>query len=344
MEISLLLAQQILQLFLILLMGYAVVRCGLLKAADSRVLSVVMVYLALPCVVLKAFQIDDSPALRTGLLYAFAIAVLLHLLFLALTAVLKRPLQLDVIEGATLIYSNAAALVIPLVRALLGEEYVVYSCAFVIVQLILLWTHCSTSLQGGGAIEWKKILLNVNLISIVMGAVLFFAHIPLPGQLLGALNTMGDMVGPLGMLLAGMAIAESPLKQLFCTRRYYLPVALRLIGYPAAVLAVLRLLNAAAWVPDGRSILMTVYLAAITPACATLTSMAQLYHRNAAQSSALYVLSTLLSIVTMPVMIGLFALERRPFCVRRSICIQLDCGLVRAVAQGSFCRVPFARS
>ena len=108
MEISLLLAQQILQLFLILLMGYAVVRCGLLKAADSRVLSVVMVYLALPCVVLKAFQIDDSPALRTGLLYAFAIAVLLHLLFLALTAVLKRPLQLDVIEGATLIYSNAA--------------------------------------------------------------------------------------------------------------------------------------------------------------------------------------------------------------------------------------------
>ena len=300
MEISLLLAQQILQLFLILLMGYAVVRCGLLKAADSRVLSVVMVYLA--------FQIDDSPALRTGLLYAFAIAVVLHLLFLALTAVLKRPLQLDVIEGATLIYSNAAALVIPLVRALLGEEYVVYSCAFVIVQLILLWTHCSTSLQGGGAIEWKKILLNVNLISIVLGAVLFFAHIPLPGQLLGALNTMGDMVGPLGMLLAGMAIAESPLKQLFCTRRYYLPVALRLIGYPAAVLAVLRLLNAAAWVPDGRSILMTVYLAAITPACATLTSMAQLYHRNAAQSSALYVLSTLLSIVTMPVMIGLFAL------------------------------------
>ena len=126
--------------------------------------------------------------------------------------------------------------------------------------------------------------------------------------LLGALNTMGDMVGPLGMLLAGMAIAESPLKQLFCTKRYYLPVALRLIGYPVAVLAVLRLLNAAAWVPDSRSILMTVYLAAITPACATLTSMAQLYHRNAAQSSALYVLSTLLSIVTMPVMIGLFAL------------------------------------
>ena len=307
MEISLLLAQQILQLFLILLMGYAVVRCGLLKAEDSRVLSVIMVYLVLPCVVLKAFQIDDSPQLRQGLVYAFALAVLLHLLFLALTAALKKPLRLNTIEGATVIYSNAAALVIPLVKALLGEEYVVYSCAFVIVQLVLLWTHCSTSLQGGGAIQWKKILLNVNLLSIVAGALLFFAHISLPEQLVSTLNTMGNMVGPLGMLLAGMAIAESPLKQLFCTRRYYLPVALRLLGYPLAALLVLRLLNAAAWVPSGRAILMTVYLAAITPACATLTSMAQLYHQDAAQSSALYVLSTLLSIVTMPVMIGLFA-------------------------------------
>ena len=44
-------------------------------------------------------------------------------------------------EQVNIIYSNAAALVIPIVQALLGEKYVVYSCAFVIVQLVLLWTH-----------------------------------------------------------------------------------------------------------------------------------------------------------------------------------------------------------
>ena len=56
MQISLLLMQQIAQLFLILLMGYAVVKTGLLKASDSKVLSVVFVYLVMPCVVLNAFQ------------------------------------------------------------------------------------------------------------------------------------------------------------------------------------------------------------------------------------------------------------------------------------------------
>lgn len=55
MEISLLLMQQIAQLFIVLLMGYVVVKTGLLKASDSRVLSVVFVYLVMPCVVLNAF-------------------------------------------------------------------------------------------------------------------------------------------------------------------------------------------------------------------------------------------------------------------------------------------------
>ena len=70
MQISLILMQQIAQLFLILLMGYAVVKAGLLKASDSKVLSVVFVYLVMPCVVLNAFQIKDTPEIRTGLLYS----------------------------------------------------------------------------------------------------------------------------------------------------------------------------------------------------------------------------------------------------------------------------------
>ena len=70
MQISLLLMQQIAQLFLVLLMGYAVVKTDLLKASDSKVLSVVFVYLVMPCVVLNAFQIKDTPEIRTGLLYS----------------------------------------------------------------------------------------------------------------------------------------------------------------------------------------------------------------------------------------------------------------------------------
>ena len=74
MQISLILAQQIAELFLILLIGCVLVKARLLKSADSRVLSVVMVYAVMPCVIINAFQVDYSPAVVTGLLYAFALA------------------------------------------------------------------------------------------------------------------------------------------------------------------------------------------------------------------------------------------------------------------------------
>lgn len=308
MSISILLAEKIAQLFLILLMGYLVVRVGLLKPEDSRVLSVIMVYLVMPCMILNAFQIDNTPEVRTGIVYSFVVAGIMHLLFLALTALLKKPLKLDVIERCAVIYSNASALVIPLLEATLGSEYVVYSCGFIIVQLVLLWTHASSLLQGSSALDWKKVLTNINMIAIAAGALLYWFRVVLPAPLQNTMSTVGNMMGPMGMLLAGMAIAEKPLREVFCTRRNYLPTVLRLVVCPLVVLVLLWVCHASSWVADGKNILMTVYLAAITPACATVTSMAQLYDRDAAHSSALYVLTTLLSIVSMPVMIGLFDL------------------------------------
>ena len=280
MQISLLLMQQIAQLFLILLMGYAVVKTGLLKASDSKVLSVVFAYLVMPCVVLNAFQIKDTPEIRTGLLYSMGIAVGMHVVFLLLNALFRKALKLDAVEQVNIIYSNAAALVIPIVQAL----------------------------QGSAQLEWRKLLTNVNLIAIAAGALLYLLHVSLPAPITSTLSSVGNMIGPMGMLLAGMAIAEVPLKKVFCTPRNYLPVFLRLLGVPLVIVLLLWAVHASLWIPDGKSILMTVYLSAITPACATVTSMAQLYDRDASHSSAIYVLSTLLSILTMPLMIGSFEL------------------------------------
>ncbi|GAB2044542.1 AEC family transporter [Agathobaculum sp. TL06] len=306
MQISLILMREIVQLFIILLMGYIIVKAKLLRPEDSRSLSVVMVYLLTPCVIINAFQVEYTPQVMAGLIFSFAISIAAHILFLLLTRLLAGPLQLDVIERTAVIYTNAGILVIPLVNALLGPEYVIYSCAFIVVQQVLIWTHCRSLLCGTRGMEWRKLFLNVNIIAIVAGCALFLLRVPLPALINDTLGTLGDMFGPLGMLLAGMVIADTPLRRLFTTPRNYLPVLLRLLAFPLVTVLLLRISGAAGWVADGKNILMIVYLACITPACATVTSLAQLYDRNAAYSSALYVLTTLLSIVTMPVMIGVY--------------------------------------
>ena len=98
MSVSLTLLKEIIQLFLIMLMGWIVVKVKLLKSTDSRVLSVVMVYIVTPCVIINAFQIDASPQVQSGLIYSFVVAILVHVVYLAVTALLGKPLRMDVLE------------------------------------------------------------------------------------------------------------------------------------------------------------------------------------------------------------------------------------------------------
>ena len=306
MQISILLMQEIIKLFVIMFMGYAVVKAGLMKASESKSVSVILVYLVNPCVIVNAFQVEYTPEVQKGLILAVMAAVVIHLLYLLLTAILKHPLHLNVIERATAIYSNAGILVIPLVQVLLGREYVIYSSAFITVQLVLLWTHCKSMLCEESKLEWKKILLNVNIISIFVGVILFVSRISLPSGVQSVLGMMNNLMGPLGMLLAGMVIADVSMKNVFLRKRNYLSAALRLLIYPVLSLAVMKIISLFAPVSDFKQILLTVYLASVTPACTTVTSMAQLYDKDAGYASSLYVLTTLLSIVTMPVMVYLY--------------------------------------
>lgn len=306
MQISLLLMEEIIKLFVIMFMGYAVVKAGLMKSSESKSVSVILVYLVIPCVIIKAFQVDYTPDVQKGLFLAIAAAVAIHILFLLITIPLKKIFQMDVIEQATSIYSNAGILVIPLVQELLGQDYVIYSSAYIAVQLILLWTQGKNMLCEEEKLEWKKIFLNVNIISIIAGIVLFLFRIKLPAGVQDVLGMMNNMIGPLGMLLAGMAIAEVPLKSIFTKKRNYLSVAFRLLLYPVLGLFLMKAIQIVVNLENSSQILLTVYLACVTPACASVTSMAQLYDKDAAYASSLYVLTTLLSIVTMPVMVYLY--------------------------------------
>ena len=306
MQISLLLMEEIIKLFVIMFMGYAVVKAGLMKSSESKSVSVILVYLVIPCVIIKAFQVDYTPDVQKGLFLAIAAAVAIHILFLLITIPLKKIFQMDVIEQATSIYSNAGILVIPLVQELLGQDYVIYSSAYIAVQLILLWTQGKNILCEEEKLEWKKVFLNVNIISIIAGIVLFLFRIKLPAGVQDVLGMMNNMIGPLGMLLAGMAIAEVPLKSIFTKKRNYLSVAFRLLLYPVLGLFLMKAIQIVVNLENSSQILLTVYLACVTPACASVTSMAQLYDKDAAYASSLYVLTTLLSIVTMPVMVYLY--------------------------------------
>jgi predicted permease len=303
-----LLTQKILSLFLILLAGWVLVRLHVLRGEDSRVLSSLSLYLIMPCVILNAFQIDQTEEIRAGLLLAVGAAVAVHLLFLAITALLRKPLKLDPVERASVIYSNAGNLIIPLVTSILGEEWVIYSSAYVSVQLILLWSHGLATLCGQRKMSPRKILTNPNFIAILVGLVLFFTGLRFPTPVQDACSSVGSMLGPAAMLVTGMLIGEMNLKSLLSYRRVWLVTALRLILYPLLCLGLIWLTGAKEFLPTAGQILLVTMLATMTPSASTITQMAQIYGQDASYAGVINVITTLLCIVTMPCAVLLYQL------------------------------------
>ena len=308
MELSLLLANKILELFLIVFVGYFVVKKKLFKVEDSRVLSLMCLYIVCPCTIINAFQIEFTPDKLKGLILAFVAAAISEFIFYCLTKVLKKPLGLLHIEQATLIYSNAGNLIIPLVTALLGNEWVLYTSGYIIVQTILLWTHCFSLVSGETKINWGKILTNINVISIIIGIVLFVGKIQLPTVIQGTISSIGAMIGPLSMLVIGMSLGNMHLKSIFTEKRTYLISFLRLIAYPVVMILIFQLIGIRNFHPQGQQILLITTLAASAPAASTITQFAQIYNKHPGYASIMNVMTVIFCIVTMPLMIYLYQL------------------------------------
>ena len=123
MEISILLIEQIAELFLMILMGYIIVKTGLLKGEDSKVISKIVLYLVIPCVIINAFQVDYTSEKVKELLLVFAASVLLQVILLAAVWGVGKVLKLNEVEMTSIYYSNSGNLIVPLVTFILGKEY-----------------------------------------------------------------------------------------------------------------------------------------------------------------------------------------------------------------------------
>lgn len=305
MEISLLLMQQITELFLMIFMGYVIVKARLLKGEDSKVISKIVLYLIIPCVIINAFQVDYTSEKVQGLLLAFAASVMLQVLLLIIVWGAGR-MGLNEVEKASVYYSNAGNLIMPIVTFVLGQEWVLYGCVFMSVQIVFVWSHGKWVLSRQSKIDWKKILLNINMVAVFAGVLLFFTKIRLPQILNQTFGSVGSMIGPASMMVTGMLIAEMSLKDIFTNGRVYFITFLRLIAVPAVALLLLKVSGLVNGSPDGKKLLLIVFLAVITPSASTITQMCQVYGNDSQYASAINVMTTLFSIVTMPLMVLLF--------------------------------------
>ena len=308
MHISMFLMEQIVELFIMIFMGFAIVKAGIVKDEESKVLSKIVLYLVIPCVIVNAFQVDYTAQTVKGLMIAFVASVILQIILLIIVAVMGKVLSLNEVEVASVYYSNSGNLIVPIVTFILGKEWVLYGCVFMSVQLVFIWTHCKKIISRESVYDWRKIVLNINIIAIIIGICLFMFQLQLPSLLVDTFSKVGSMMGPLAMIVIGMLIGEMDLRSIFVEKRTYLISLFRLVVFPLIMILIFKFTGMSRLTVDADKILLITILAASAPPAATITQFAQLYNKHPGYASIMNVMGVIFSIITMPFMIMIYQL------------------------------------
>lgn len=298
MEIVLLLLRQNLVMLLYLMIGYLVYRGKLVTSAGSAEIGKMLLYLVMPMAIVKSYIRDFSKQALLGLTVSFLAAALALALAVCISALLLRKAGAVRQFGAA--FSNAGFIGIPLAQMTLGEEAVFYVASFVAILNILQWTYGVWLITGDkSCVSMTKLRTNPILISFAAGLVLLFAPISLPSPLMGMVSTIASMNGPLAMIVLGCYLAQVPLKTIFLDIRSYQCAAVRLVVIPLFSILLLCLVPG-----QYADIRMAVLLAASAPVGSNVAIFAQIYHADYGAAVKDVCLSTICSIVTMPLMMA----------------------------------------
>ena len=287
--------RQIVIMFLYMAIGGLLFQKGLITKEGSKSLANLLLYVVLPCVVVKSFCVARTPERTSGLLVSFLAALGILLLAMAVSHLLFQKNPIDDFGAA---FSNAGFMGFPLVAAVQGSEAIFYAAGFVALLNALQWTYGQSLISGDpGYRSPKAILKNPLVLSLLLGILIFCFEIPMPAIASDLLAALAALNAPLAMVILGVYLAQTDPKTLFNDPHLYVVAAARLVLIPLLTALVLKLLPA-----QYAAIATTLVIVAAAPIGSNVAVYAQKLGKDYAYAVRGVCLSTLLSAITMPLL------------------------------------------
>ena len=300
-----LLFSRVLLLLLMVLPGFAVRKADIVNSSAPKTLADIVLYILQPAMLLSAFirPFDSSILINIGWILLFSF--LSHTVFYLLSFLFFRraPDKLKKVYRFGVVFSNAGYMGIPLITAIFGNDAAIYAAIYVIGFSFFSWSAGRFIYTGNRIfISLKKIFFNPSTIPTYIGIIIFIFSLSdfIPLIIVDFVSSFGDAVAPISMLLVGMRLAEINVKGAL---NKYLPLALllRLIVFPLIILIILKVFVIFG-IYESDIVTSVTVICASTPA-ATMTSMLAEKYDCSADSAGVFVsVSTLFSVVTMPLL------------------------------------------
>lgn len=304
---------QMITIMLLVLAGYACSKTHVVKKGETGVLSRLMADVLNPAIIVSS-MLGKEDMDKGSVLAAFPVGALMFFLSILLGMVLCRFLSGQKTERKVyqlmLVFTNLGFIGIPLVRGLFGEGALVYVAVYILEYNILIYTYGYALLSGAGKDGEKpehpvrdmlKSLCNMGTLACIAGLVIFLGGVQLPQVLSSAITYLGDAAVPLSLLIVGMNMADQNLKAILTEKKSYLFLAVKMILVPLILMLVLKVLPIDAELAEISMILMAM------PVGTMPLVMINAQEIDAPFCSADIVLTTIFSVLTIPLMIWIYS-------------------------------------
>ena len=297
MAMSNILFNQVIVVLLIIILGYFLTKIKYLDDNSTKKLTNILLMFVTPCMIIKAFQKEFDYAYLKNFGIAIVLSILVHIFGMICAKLFfkndggKR----YKVNRFSAIYSNAGFMGLPLLSAVLGQDGVFYGCAYLVVLTILYWTHgIYIYTEDKKQLSIKKILLNPGVISTALGLFFFFANFKLPYVVDQTVTHLANMNTPLAMLILGKYLTEVDFKKVLKEKSIYIVCFVRLVFIPIVFALFLRILGI------NETVSSAVLVSASCPIAVAATLFANKYNSDAPYSSQVVSVSTILSVITIP--------------------------------------------
>lgn len=319
METILTILWQIITMILLAAVGYLMYKGGKISQEGSKTLGNLLIYLSLPCVIINSFLVERTPERITG----FFISALMAALILGVSMLLSRLiLGRSAIDNFAGSFSNPGFFGAPLIVASIGTGGVFYIAAFIAFLNLLQWTYGVSLLEASdkdgmlpagsersrpsyGSLGKRAAALALRLIkapfmiAIVLGAFFFLTGIPMPSVVAKSVSSIAGLNTPIAMFTIGIYMAQTDILKMFLKPRLYLVTLVRMIVIPAVVILLLMVLPSSM-----NDLKFALLIASACPVGSNVAVYAQLHNRDYTYAVETVVISTLLSVITLPLVTG----------------------------------------
>lgn len=293
---------QVAVLFILIALGFILSKKGLLDDKGAKQMTDLVLLIVTPCVIINSFIREFNKALFKNLLICFLIAFLSHILFIVLGEIIfkdKDKKRNSVLKFGA-VFSNCGFMSLPLQQAVLGDDGVFYGSAYIAMFNIFVWSYGLLTVSGDKKhLTPKKLLINPGIIGVTVGLLIFLFSIPVPTVIKSPVSFMAALNTPVPMIIIGYHLSRCDLLNAFKDKWVIINVATRIIVFPLLVLFIM--------LPLGldKAVFVSSVISICAPTAANTTMFASKFGADTDLSVKLVSLSTVFSIITMPLVISL---------------------------------------